>query len=74
MPHSETVRVMKIMDALRKEWGIVYPFEKEEGDLIKDMAPRKRQKIQAIKKVKKRQKMQKAQKMRRPDWLGEQGR
>lgn len=29
MPHSETVRVMKIMDALRKEWGIVYPFEKE---------------------------------------------
>lgn len=39
MPHSETVRVMKIMDALRKEWGIVYPFEKEEGDLIKDMAP-----------------------------------
>jgi hypothetical protein len=21
--------VMKIMDALRKEWGIVYPFEKE---------------------------------------------
>ena len=29
MPHSETVRVMKIMDGLRKEWGIVYPFEKE---------------------------------------------
>ena len=27
MPHSETLRVMKIMDELRKEWGIVYPFE-----------------------------------------------
>lgn len=30
MPHSETVRVMKIMDELRREWGIVYPFEKNE--------------------------------------------
>lgn len=28
MPHSETIRVMKLMDSLRKEWGIVYPFEK----------------------------------------------
>ncbi|MCM1127360.1 MAG: Gfo/Idh/MocA family oxidoreductase [Lachnospiraceae bacterium] len=28
MPHSETIRVMKIMDNLRKEWGIAYPFEK----------------------------------------------
>lgn len=28
MPHEETIRVMKIMDSLRKEWGIVYPFEK----------------------------------------------
>lgn len=28
MPHSETVRIMKMMDNLRKEWGIVYPFEK----------------------------------------------
>lgn len=27
MPHSETLRVMKLMDGLRKEWGIVYPFE-----------------------------------------------
>ncbi len=27
MPHKETVRVMEFMDALRKEWGIVYPFE-----------------------------------------------
>lgn len=30
MPHSETIRVMKIMDGLRKEWGITYPFEKTE--------------------------------------------
>lgn len=27
MPHSEILRVMKIMDDLRVEWGIVYPFE-----------------------------------------------
>ena len=27
MPHSEILRVMKIMDDLRAEWGIVYPFE-----------------------------------------------
>ena len=29
MPHSETLRVMRMMDGLRKEWGIEYPFEKE---------------------------------------------
>ncbi len=34
MPHSETIRVMKIMDSLRKEWGIVYPFEKEDNTEI----------------------------------------
>ncbi len=27
MPHSETIRVMKLLDSLRKEWGIIYPFE-----------------------------------------------
>lgn len=27
MPHSETIKVMKIMDSLRKEWGVVYPCE-----------------------------------------------
>ena len=27
MPHEETVYVMEIMDSLRKEWGIKYPFE-----------------------------------------------
>ena len=28
MPHCETLRVMRIMDGLRKEWGMVYPQEK----------------------------------------------
>ena len=28
MPHSETVRMLEIMDGLRKEWGVRYPFEK----------------------------------------------
>ena len=27
MPHSETMAVMKIMDKLREDWGIKYPFE-----------------------------------------------
>lgn len=27
MPHSETVFIMELMDSLRKEWGIKYPFE-----------------------------------------------
>ena len=27
MPHSETLRVMEIMDGLRSEWNIRYPFE-----------------------------------------------
>jgi len=27
MPHSETIRVMELMDGLRKEWGLVYPCE-----------------------------------------------
>ena len=28
MPHSETIKVMKIMDGIRADYGIVYPFEK----------------------------------------------
>ena len=32
MPHSETIRIMKVMDELRKQWGIVYPFEKCEEE------------------------------------------
>jgi predicted dehydrogenase len=27
MPHKEILRVMEIMDDLRKNWGVVYPFE-----------------------------------------------
>lgn len=27
MPHSETLRVMKILDQIRRQWGMVYPCE-----------------------------------------------
>lgn len=27
MPHKESIRIMKLMDSLRHEWGISYPFE-----------------------------------------------
>ena len=27
MPHAETIRVMELMDALRAQWGVKYPFE-----------------------------------------------
>jgi len=36
MPHSETLRVMRLMDQLRREWGIVYPFEKMAEEAKKD--------------------------------------
>lgn len=29
MPHSEIIRIMKLMDGFRKEWGLVYPPEIE---------------------------------------------
>ena len=28
MPHEETLSIMQQMDALRKEWGVVYPMDK----------------------------------------------
>lgn len=28
MPHRETIDIMKQMDALRKEWGVIYPMDK----------------------------------------------
>lgn len=28
MPHFETLEMMRQMDALRREWGVVYPFDK----------------------------------------------
>lgn len=27
MPHAETIRIMEQMDALRREWGVIYPGE-----------------------------------------------
>ena len=27
MPHAETLRIMRLMDSLRKEWGVYYPFD-----------------------------------------------
>jgi len=27
MPHAETLRIMRLMDGLRKEWGVHYPFD-----------------------------------------------
>ena len=39
MPHEETIRILKQMDSLRSQWGVVYPFEKETHDMnseIKD--------------------------------------
>ena len=27
MPHDETIFIMELMDMLRGDWGIVYPFE-----------------------------------------------
>lgn len=29
MPHEETIRIMRIMDELRHQFGLVYPWEKE---------------------------------------------
>ena len=31
MPHSETLRIMKMMDKLRSKWGVRYPFEMAEN-------------------------------------------
>lgn len=28
MPHSESIWIMRLMDRVRKEWGMVFPFEK----------------------------------------------
>lgn len=28
MPHAETLLIMEQMDGLRREWGVIYPFEK----------------------------------------------
>lgn len=41
MPHAETVRIMEQMDALRREWGVCFPFESPanqecEGDIVEE--------------------------------------
>ena len=40
MPHSETLRVMRIMDEIRSQWGMKYPCEvqKEEGKHLVELA------------------------------------
>ncbi len=32
MPHSETIEIMEQMDRLRRDWGVVYPFEEAAGN------------------------------------------
>lgn len=32
MPHAETLRIMRQMDTIRAQWGLVYPFEKEKTE------------------------------------------
>ena len=27
MPHAETIHLMEVMDQLRRDWGMVYPFD-----------------------------------------------
>ena len=27
MPHADTVRIMELMDQVRAQWGLAYPFE-----------------------------------------------
>lgn len=34
MPHSETIRIMRLMDMIRKVWGITYPFEVNKPEAI----------------------------------------
>lgn len=38
MPHSETLRVMRIMDEIRSQWGMKYPCEaQEEGENVAEL-------------------------------------
>jgi hypothetical protein len=27
MPHAETLRIMRLLDSLRAEWGVKYPMD-----------------------------------------------
>lgn len=31
MPHAETIKVMELMDSLRKEWGVIYPWDETDN-------------------------------------------
>ncbi len=39
MPHDETVRVMEIMDGIRKSWGYEIPLYEEAGRELSYFAP-----------------------------------
>ncbi len=28
MPHADTLRIMELMDSLRRDWSLTYPFER----------------------------------------------
>ena len=28
MPHADTLRIMELMDSLRRDWNLTYPFER----------------------------------------------
>ena len=32
MPHDEILRIMQQMDGLRAQWGVAFPFEKEDAE------------------------------------------
>ena len=31
MPHSEIIKIMELMDSLRKEWGVIYPWDETDN-------------------------------------------
>lgn len=31
MPHTETIKIMELMDSLRKEWGVIYPWDETDN-------------------------------------------
>lgn len=32
MPHSESLRIMRIMDGLRRQWGVTFPNDAFRGE------------------------------------------
>ncbi|WP_455714354.1 Gfo/Idh/MocA family protein [Anaerosporobacter sp.] len=31
MPHAETIKIMELMDSLRKQWGVIYPWDETDN-------------------------------------------